>query len=81
MGYITGAVVTALLALWLAFERIDTLKADKANLTLQLRGCQARTTNMNEDKESDDAIDVFTDDDLRNAPPEWMLDPGAVGVN
>jgi len=41
-------------------------------LTLQLAGCNARAENIIRDKESDDAIDRLSPDDLRNLPTHWM---------
>jgi hypothetical protein len=46
-------------------------------LTMLLAGCSARAANLIEDKESDNAVDTLTDDDLRSAPAEWMLSTGA----
>lgn len=68
---------TALAVWWVMDMRAD-LKAAAAridNLTMQLAGCRARAENLTEDKESDDAIDNLTDDDLRTAPDGWMLPP------
>lgn len=42
------------------------------SLTMQLAGCTARASNIIEDKESDNAIDNLTDDDLRTVPDGWM---------
>lgn len=65
-------------AVWWVME-LRATNADQSNqiksLTLQLDGCAARSENIIEDKESDDAIDNLSDDDLRNVPADWMLPP------
>tara|TARA_R110000796_G_scaffold49965_3_gene118604 strand:+ start:762 stop:1028 length:267 start_codon:yes stop_codon:yes gene_type:complete len=47
------------------------------SLTLLLAGCRARSDNLIEDKESDDAVDTLTDDELRVVPSLWMRDARA----
>lgn len=42
------------------------------SLTLLLEGCRARAGNLTEDKESDDAVDTLTDDELRVVPSDWL---------
>jgi hypothetical protein len=49
------------------------LAAENAALVLALNGCGARATSILKDKESDDAIDNLTPDDLRNIPDAWRL--------
>ncbi len=78
-----GAAVLALLAAggvirWQS-GRIDALKTDKTALTLLVQGCQARTTNMSEDKESDNAINDIPDADLGNVPDGWILPETGAG--
>jgi hypothetical protein len=70
-----GGVQTVSLA-W-EKERRVAAEVRNASLTLLLDGCRARADNLIEDKESDDAIDKLTDDELRVAPADWMLPSGA----
>jgi hypothetical protein len=83
-GYLLAGGAAACLALtgalWLALARIDTLNDRNAALTLQLNSCAARTTNMIEDKESDNAIDTIPDANLDRVPDSWLRQPGAGSV-
>jgi len=53
-------------------ERRVLTEVRNASLTLLLEGCRARATNLTEDKESDDAVDLLTDDELRLVPKRWL---------
>jgi hypothetical protein len=39
---------------------------------LRLGGCEARAANLINERESDDAIERLTDDDLRNPNSDWL---------
>jgi hypothetical protein len=86
-------IMLAALVASLGFGTVQTLKvaAEKelrvaaevktTALRLLLAGCNARAINLTEDKESDDAIDNLTDNELRVAPSRWMLDAGTSDRN
>lgn len=81
---LTGALVAAAMfggaqTMLLAWEKELRAAAELRNtsLTLLLAGCRARSDNLIEDKESDDAVDTLTDDELRVAPSLWMRDARA----
>lgn len=57
-----------------------TLRAENAALRLSLDGCNDRLTNIQKDKESDDAINNIPDTDLRDVPDGWLLPPGSGGI-
>jgi hypothetical protein len=63
----------------LAWEKELRVAAEvrNASLTLLLEGCRARANNLTEDKESDDAVDTLTDDELRVVPSRWLRDARA----
>tara|TARA_R110002167_G_scaffold348737_1_gene560164 strand:+ start:1688 stop:1972 length:285 start_codon:yes stop_codon:yes gene_type:complete len=63
----------------LAWEKELRVAAEvrNASLTLLLEGCRARADNLIEDKESDDAVDTLTDDELRVVPSHWLRDARA----
>jgi hypothetical protein len=65
----------AVLFAWGRHQRAEnaTLAAKNAGLMLALDGCSARATSILKDKESDDAIDRLTPDDLRRIPDAWRL--------
>ena len=70
---LSGVLVTTM-------ARNSTLRADNAALRLSLGACEADAINIEEDKETDDAIDNIPDDALRDAPDRWLLPPGAGGI-
>jgi hypothetical protein len=51
----------------------QALAAENAALVLAMNGCSARATSILKDKESDDAIDHLTPNDLRRIPDAWRL--------
>jgi len=80
---ILKALMAALLAtllfgvvqtLSLAQEKNLRVAAEIRNtsLTLLLKGCRARAINLTEDKESDNAVDNLTDNELRVVPNRWL---------
>ena len=51
---------------------------DKAAVNqVQLAACGARLSNLIEDLESDNAIDLLPDDALTDVPDEWLRPAGA----
>lgn len=76
-------IVVALLAICGAMGvALCLLRQDNIDLSsqlgaaqAQLRGCNARVVNIEEDRRSDHEIDSRSDDDLRHAPDRWMLPP------
>jgi hypothetical protein len=72
---IAACLACAGLFAWGSAQRADkaTLAAENAALVLALSGCSARATSTLNDKESDDAIDNLTPDDLRRIPDAWRL--------
>ena len=75
------AIAAGLCVWWVMHLRADnaSLLANNARLTLQLSGCNARSTNLTEDKESDARIDNMPD--LRSVPDSWLLpEVGAGGI-
>jgi hypothetical protein len=79
-------ILLAALVASLGFSGVQMLKAASekelrvaaevrnASFTLLLNGCRARADNLIEDKESDDAVDTLTDDELRVVPSHWLRD-------
>lgn len=69
---VLGAVVAA--CVWVAGLRSENADLRRQNDELQkeLAGCEARSRNILEDKESDDAIDRIPDFDLRHVPDHWL---------
>jgi hypothetical protein len=63
------------LFMWGSVQHADkvALTDENAGLMLALDGCSARATSILKDKESDDAIDRLTPDDLRRIPDAWRL--------
>jgi hypothetical protein len=51
---------------------VDAQDATIAGAALRLGSCEARSENLIEEKESDDAIESLDDDDLRNPPAHWL---------
>lgn len=84
MRYVAVAALVGCLglcgALWWQSGTIDRLRAENATVSLSLGACDARLSNIQQDKESDDAINQIPDFDLRNVPDGWLLPPGAGGV-
>lgn len=68
---LTGIAVVAIMLTLVNQNR--SLRTDLNTAELLLQGCQARTTNIVEDKESDETINDLTDDDLRDAPERWIM--------
>lgn len=54
-------------------ENVASLTARNERLSASLTTCTARATNLIEDKESDDAIDNLSNDDLRSVPDGWLV--------
>jgi hypothetical protein len=72
---LAASLACAALFAWGSAQRADkaALAAENAALELVLTGCWERATSILNDKESDDAIDNLTPDDLRNIPDAWRL--------
>jgi Tfp pilus assembly protein PilN len=78
-----GAAVAFLTLAGLALlqtARLDAQRAENAALRLAIDGCNARLSNIQRDKESDDAVDNIPDDGLRTVPDGWLLPPGSGGI-
>jgi hypothetical protein len=71
---VASAVFGGVQTIALAWEKELRVAAEvkNASLTLLLEGCRARSENLTEDKESDDAVDTLTDDELRVVPGRWL---------
>ena len=84
LPYIAGAALVAALglsgALWVQTKRLSASQAENVALALSLGGCEARLTNIQQDKESDNEVDSIPDDGLRNVPDGWLLNPGDGGI-
>jgi hypothetical protein len=58
---------------WAQYKMLQHKQAELVEERLIRAACDARVLNILEDKESDDAVDNLTDDDLRNVPDHWLL--------
>jgi hypothetical protein len=78
-GLVASAMFAGVQTISLAWEKELRVAAEVRNAshTLLLEGCRARANNLTEDKESDDAIDTLTDDELRVVPSRWLRDARA----
>lgn len=74
---LTPYLAVGALVWWVMDMRADLAASETTidNLTLRLSACDARTTNILEDTQSDAEIDNLPDDGLRDVPDHWLLTP------
>lgn len=69
MGII-GVLSVILFFMW---QTLNSTKDEITKLNIQLSGCNGRISYILRDRESDNAVDNLTNDDLRSVPPGWKL--------
>lgn len=68
---VLGLIAALAGAVWWHFNAIADLRATNDRLSLSLGACDARVTNLMEDKASDAEIDNMPD--LGDVPDRWLL--------
>jgi hypothetical protein len=79
MRFILPTMIGLAVALTVQSFRLSYAQAKLETIEIQLAGCNARAVNLEEDKQSDDAVDNIPDADLSDVPDHWLLPPGSRG--
>lgn len=83
--YVIGTLVAAAVAtgVWGKTERERAAKAlvQLTAMQIELQSCATQITDIREDLESDNEIDLLADPDLVNVPDGWLVPPATANGN